>query len=81
MSLGFLNAEFAIESRRIRVLSLKRFAVLHAAAQELGPGRHRDLRIDAFRQHAPQLRMVPAEIVPRAVAMLADAPAQGASPR
>ena len=73
---GRLRLEFAIVDRCVGPLAFEQLAVLHAAAQELGPRRHGDLRIDAFRQQAPQLRMVPAEIVARTVAMLADALAQ-----
>src|SRR5437762_2590739 len=43
-----------------------------AAAQELRPRRHGDLGGERFGQQLPQLRMKPAQVVARAVAVLAN---------
>ena len=63
-------------ARRLRRLDLERFAVLHAAADELRPVGHRRQRIGFFRQQAPEGRVVPAQLVAVAVAVLADPIAQ-----
>src|SRR5262249_27926576 len=65
-----------VQHRRVGELPLQRFAVLEAAAQKLRPGGNRDRRIDPLGQETPELRMMPAQIVPARVAMLANALSQ-----
>jgi hypothetical protein len=47
-------------------------AVADAAGEEVGPFRHEGLRVRLVREEAPEGWMVPAELVQRAIAMLAD---------
>src|SRR5262249_33924638 len=51
-------------------------AVAHAAADELRPGRDGGHRVRLLGEEAPERGVVPAERVPRAVAVGADAPAE-----
>lgn len=62
-----------LRSRRLRRLFVKRLPILKAAFKELRPIRHFRQRIALFRQQAPQSRMMPAELMPIAVAMRTDA--------
>src|SRR5690606_34642349 len=71
-----LLVEFRVGARRVGELPVQGLPVADAAAEKLRPIRHRDVPRDRLRQQAPELRMVPAEIVPAAVAVGADAGAQ-----
>ena len=53
-------------------LVVERLSVAHAASQELWPRWHRRLWISGLGEQAPQLRMVPTQLVASAVAVLAD---------
>ena len=57
-------------------LFVQRLAVVDAAAHELRPLRHRNARGERFRQQTPKRRLVPAEVVPCRIPMLADAGSQ-----
>jgi hypothetical protein len=50
--------------------ALPRLAILNAATQELRPGGNAWLRIGLLRQQSPELWMVPAQFVAKAVAVL-----------
>ena len=65
-----------VRARRIRQLLVERLAVAQAASQKLRPARDGRHRIGPLRQQPPQRWMMPAEVVSRAVAMLADPRAQ-----
>jgi hypothetical protein len=54
-------------------LLIERLAVANTASEELRPVGNFGERVDLFRQEAPESGVMPAEIVLRAVAMLADA--------
>lgn len=62
-----------IRDRSTRKLTIERFSIGDATAEELWPGRHGDVRIDRFRQQTPELWMMPAEIVAGVVPMRPDA--------
>lgn len=59
-----------------RQLAIERFAILQAPSQELWPRRNGGLRVRLFGQQSPQFRMMPAKLVPGAVAMFPDAGAK-----
>src|SRR5262245_8190098 len=63
-------------SRGVGQLLVEGSAVLDAPLQELRPLRNRGDGIRLLRKEAPEGRVVPAEILLRAVAVLADAAAQ-----
>src|SRR5258708_12577190 len=67
---------FDICYRRARDLAVQGFTIGHAASQEFGPRGYHHGRVDLFRQQPPELRVVPAQIVTRTIAMGADAGAQ-----
>jgi hypothetical protein len=67
---------FPPDPRDVRELLVEGLAVADAAAHELRPVRNLRLRIGAFGQQAPQLRVMPAQLVAAVVTMLADAGAQ-----
>ena len=62
--------ELVARARRRRQLTIQRFAVLNAAAQELRPRGNAWLRISLLRQQAPESWMVPSQLVAEAVAVL-----------
>src|SRR5262245_4717704 len=68
--------EFLVVDRRAGGLLVERLAIADAAAQELGPRRDRDGRIELLRKQRPQRRMVPAQRVSRAVPVRANTLAQ-----
>jgi len=68
--------EFLRDAGCIRTLRVERLSIAQTTAQKLRPRRHGDLRLDLFREKTPELRMVPTQFVPRAVAMLPDSRAQ-----
>src|SRR5687767_7568666 len=57
----------------VRRLLVERHPVFHASLHELRPVRHRRNGVGLLRQESPERRMMPAELVPRAVAMPPDA--------
>lgn len=57
-------------------LAIQRRSVCDAATHEFRPGRDCDLRFDGLRQESPELRVKPAQIVSRAVAVRSDAGAE-----
>ena len=57
-------------------MAVERLAIPEASAQELRPVRDSGNRIGLFGQQAPQRRMVPAQLLSGAVAVLADSGAQ-----
>ena len=59
-----------------RQLPVERLAVAQASAKELRPVGDTGLRIGLFWQQSPQLRVMPAELLPRTVAVGPDALAQ-----
>src|SRR5258708_4891348 len=67
---------FDVGNRRSPDFAVSDFPIGDAAAQKFEPRRHRNGRIDLFRQRPPELGVVPAPIVTRAVAMGADAGTQ-----
>src|SRR5262245_51281512 len=67
---------FLVVDRRAGGLLVERLAIADAAAQELGPRRNSDRRVELFREQRPQGRMMPAQLVPRAIPVGANAPAQ-----
>lgn len=71
-----LVAGFDTGSRSIGKFSIERFPVFDTAAQELRPVGDRDVLRNRFGKQAPKLRVMPAQIVPAAVAMSADAVSQ-----
>jgi hypothetical protein len=54
-------------------LRIERLPVSDTPLQELLPVRHRGQRVSRVRQQSPQGRVVPAQLVSRAIAVLADA--------
>ena len=64
---------FLCDPRRIRLPLIKGFTIAQTTAQKLRPLRHSNVRIGLLRQKAPQFRMMPAQLMPAAVAMRADA--------
>ncbi|MBW3578718.1 MAG: hypothetical protein KY462_13455 [Actinobacteria bacterium] len=73
---SFLAWQFVvldIVNRGAGKLTIERFSVREATAQELRPWRYGNLRIDRLRQQTPELGMMPAEIVARTVPMSTDA--------
>ena len=62
--------------RRGRQLPVERLAIANAAAQKLRPLGHHRQRIGSLGQERPELRMMPAQLMRRAVAMRANAFAQ-----
>src|SRR6266508_1292857 len=64
---------FEISPRRVRQLALQRFAIAQAAAQKFWPGRDGHFGRDPLGQQAPEIGMVPAQVVTGAVAVRADA--------
>src|SRR5688572_12208317 len=69
-------AEFGGGARRLWGLRVQRLPVPDAAAHELGPFRHDDDGVQFLRQQVPQVRMVPAQLLPTGVAVRADPLAQ-----
>ena len=69
----------AVFSRGSGKLGVERLPVADAATEELWPLRNYRDGIGLFRQQAPELRMVPAQLVLGAVAMLADTLAKAAN--
>ena len=65
-----------IRPRRVRQLLVERLPVLDAARQEFRPGRHRRHRVRLLGQQAPELGVMPAEVVAGRIAVLADAGAE-----
>jgi hypothetical protein len=63
-------------SRRVREISIQRLAICRTPAQELWPRGNTRERVAPFRKKPPECRVVPAQLVPGAVAMRADAGAQ-----
>lgn len=55
----------------LECLLIKRLAVRDASTQELRPRRDGDVGLDPFRQGPPEIRVMPAQVVSRAVAMVA----------
>ena len=72
-SLRHLPAELFVRSRRSWQLSVKRLAILQTTTQELRPCWHARNRIAPLRQQSPQLGMMPAELMARAVTVCANA--------
>jgi hypothetical protein len=62
--------------RCVRELRVERLAISHAASHEVRPFWNGDVRIHFLRKQSPQLRMVPTQFLPRAVAMGADSRSQ-----
>src|SRR5262245_23358442 len=62
-----------VRARSIWKFLVECLPVLDAAAQKLGPGRNCDILWNRFGKQTPQLRMMPAQIVPATVAVGADA--------
>ena len=62
-----------IRPRTTWVLLVERLPKPHAAAHELRPMGNWRHRIGRLRKEAPELRVVPAEVVSRGVAMASDA--------
>ncbi len=60
----------------MRELSVEGLPITHTTAQELRSRWHGDMGIEFFWEQAPQLRMVPTELMGGAVAMRADAGTQ-----
>jgi hypothetical protein len=67
---------FVVCPGSIGLLLVERLSVPNTTPKELGPFRDGDVRRDLFRQEAPELRMMPAQFVPRAVPMRADSGAE-----
>lgn len=59
--------------RSVRRLFVEGLPIAHAASDELWPLRHNRQRIRPFRKNSPERRMVPAEFMAAAVAVLTDA--------
>ena len=72
LSLGVM----LLRSRSNTRLLVKRLAILHAASNELRPVRYDGNGVALFREESPERRMVPAEFMPGAVAMLTDTSSQ-----
>jgi hypothetical protein len=68
--------EFFRNAWDMRELRVKGLTIPHTAAQELRPRWYGELWIELFWQQAPQVRMVPTQLMFSAVAMRADAGAQ-----
>ena len=66
------NTSLDIGGRSVRLLTIQGLPVLDTSAQEFRPGRNSDRRCHALRQQLPKLWMVPAEIMPAAVAVPPD---------
>src|SRR5262245_4967387 len=67
---------FVIGTRRIRQFAIERFAIAQASAQEFRPRRDGNVRRDPLGQQAPEVRMMPAQIVTGAITVRADAGSQ-----
>src|SRR5215207_4792298 len=65
-----------VRPRRVRRLLVERLPVPDAAPHELRPVRDHGDRVGLLRQQRPQLRVVPAEFVAGAVAVIPDARTQ-----
>ena len=72
-SLLFIIIELGIGARSIGKLPLECLAIPDAAAQKLGPGRDCNILRNWFGKKTPKLWVMPAQIVPTAVAVSADA--------
>jgi hypothetical protein len=70
------SLEFFDNAWCMRELSVEGLPITHTTAQELRPRWHGDMGIKFFWEQAPQLRMVPTELMGGAVAMRADAGTQ-----
>ena len=73
---ALLGLVFLGAARRTGKLCIEGFAIAQTAAKELGPFRDDRLRVGSLGEKTPQRRVVPAELVPRAVPVLADSGAQ-----
>jgi len=62
--------------RRVRQLLVEGLTISNTASQELGPVRHDRQRVRPLGQKRPKRRVVPTEVVTRAVTVLPDAGAQ-----
>jgi hypothetical protein len=71
-----LRVEFLIMHLVIRELFVERLTIANTASQEPGPWRNGDLDASGLRQQGPKIRMVPAEIVTRGIAMRSNSRAQ-----
>jgi hypothetical protein len=68
--------ELGVVHVRIRQLALERFPIRDTAPQKTRPRRHRDFRLELLGKQAPELGMVPAQVVATAVTMSADSCSQ-----
>src|SRR5258707_850926 len=67
---------FAVVNGRSGQFMVERLPIFETPSQKLRPWRHRHLWVDAFRQQTPQLRMMPAQVMPRTIAVGANAGSQ-----
>jgi hypothetical protein len=65
--------EFFLGPRGVRELSIQWLTVLQTSPQELWPRGNRWKRIALLGKKAPEVRVMPAELLPWTVAMLANA--------
>lgn len=63
---------FPVMDSGFRRLSLKGFPVLDAPPEKFRPGRHGNLRLDPLGQQAPELRMMPTQVMAATIPVLPD---------
>lgn len=80
MNTSAMGVDFAVgldvRDRSVRPLAIKRFPISNASPQELRPRRNGDFWFDRLRQETPKLRMVPTEVMARAIPVGPDARAE-----
>ena len=74
--IALLSLKLDIGSRSIRLFPIQRLPVLDTSAHEFRPRRNGEGRCHALRHQLPKLWMMPAEIIPAAVAVPPDSGAQ-----
>jgi hypothetical protein len=70
---GCLLLELGVVSRCIRPLLVQALPIPDAAAQEFGPRRHRDGRVQPLRKQSPKVWVMPTEVVTGRIPVQADA--------
>jgi hypothetical protein len=67
---------FLVDPRSQRKLLIQRLAIAETSSKELRPGGYVGYRVGGLRQETPQMRVMPAEIVPSAVPVPTDSVAE-----